>query len=369
MFQPNLLFRFSLLAFLAFSLSQGVLADTVPPELFGGQAIADLAEKAFPSVVSLEISVKGKKALPFISENPSDRGSFRVVPKVLSIESRVGDGSGFIISTDGYIATNYHVINPRLNGRDVKASKIEVVLHDNRRFTAEIIGEDQDSDIAVLKIKASNLKPIQFGDSDKLRPGEFAITIGSSLGAEQTVGFGIISGLSQKKPQVSKEALLGDLDYIQTYAQINPGNSGGPLINLNGEVIGITSFLQIAPHSPGFAIPSNYAKRITSALIADGKVRRPAVGIYLTMPRGDLLPIDEDQKLGAFVQEVLEDGPADKAGIKNGDLITKIEGVEIKSPIEFTHEIRTKPVGTTFKIEVYRDKRILNLELKSAYLD
>ncbi len=333
--------------------------------------IADLAESAAPSVVDLEISVRGKKAVPQIFDSRDYKGGkiYRIVPKILSVESKVGDGSGFIISSDGYIVTNQHLVNLTINKQKVRASKIEVILYDGKRYVAKVVGEDEDSDIAVLKIDAKGLKPIQWGDSTAIRPGEFAITIGSSLGAEHTVGFGIISAVSRKKPQVSREAFFGDLEYIQTYAQINPGNSGGPLINMKGEVLGITSFIELAPHSPGFAIPANYAKRVVTSLIQDGFVKRPAVGIYIASMQKNIFADEATEQGGAIVEEIMPGGPSDKAGIREGDVITKINNVSIKNPQDFTHEIRSNPVGTVFKVEVYRNGSPTTVNLKSEYLD
>ncbi len=337
--------------------------------------VADIAEDVAASVVSLEISVKGKRAVPTISDSfDFGRGKiYQVVPQISQVEAKVGDGSGFIISSDGYIVTNQHVINPNINGRKVPASKVEVVMYDGRRYVAQIIGQDEDSDIAVIKVNASGLRPIEWGDTSLIRAGEFALTIGSSLGADHTVGFGIISAVSRKKPQVSREAFFGDLEYIQTYAQINPGNSGGPLINLKGEVIGITSFIELAPHSPGFAIPANYARKVVSSLIKDGIVKRPAVGIYIVNLNSNNLignsdNLDQNQS-GVLVRDVLKGGPANQAGIEIGDLITKVNGQDIKLPQEFTHSIRTSPVGSVFNLEILRGKQKINTNLKSAYLD
>jgi serine protease Do len=246
-------------------------------------------------------------------------------------------------------------------------------MYDGRRYVAQIIGQDEDSDIAVIKVNASGLRPIEWGDTSLIRAGEFALTIGSSLGADHTVGFGIISAVSRKKPQVSREAFFGDLEYIQTYAQINPGNSGGPLINLKGEVIGITSFIELAPHSPGFAIPANYARKVVSSLIKDGIVKRPAVGLYIVNLNSNNLignsdNLDQNQS-GVLVRDVLKGGPANQAGIEIGDLITKVNGQDIKLPQEFTHSIRTSPVGSVFNLEIQRGKQKINTNLKSAYLD
>ena len=353
-----------------------VKAESVSTFPLTSTTVSELAEKQAPSVVSLEISAKEKKKIPSFLDS-IDYGGFKIqryTTKIKEQEAKIGDGSGFIISSDGYIVTNQHVISPSVNNIKIQPSKIEVIMYDGKRYLAEVIGEDEDSDIAVIKIKANNLKPIQWGDSSLVKAGEFGVTIGSSLGADHTVGFGIISAVSRKKPQVSREALFGDLDYIQTYAQINPGNSGGPLLNMKGEVIGITSFIQLAPHTPGFAIPSNYAKRIATALIADGKVKRPAVGLGLTIVRKSSSNSSEDpnseNNFAALVTEVLEGGPASKAGFKAGDIISKVNGKDINLPQDFTHEIRSYPVGSNFTVEVLRNNnKKVELIVKSGYLD
>lgn len=366
----------SLTLFSLFSISPSFSALPVDGFPITSSTVADIAEIAAPSIVSLEISVKGKRAVSEIYDTVDFGGInlYKGKPKIVSFETKAGDGSGFIISPDGYIVTNQHLLTINIKNQKVRASKIEVILYDGKKYVAEIVGEDEDSDIAVLKIQAKNLKPIQWADSIKVRPGDFALTIGSSLGADHTVGFGIISAVSRKKPQAQViEALTGDLEYIQTYAQINPGNSGGPLINLNGEVLGITTFIEIAPHSPGFAIPANYAKKVVSAIIADGRVKRPAVGIYLLpssiVNSNNYSDLPDEALEGVFVKEIMPNGPAEKAGIRAGDIITKLGETKINNPLEFTHLIRSNPVSTSFKVELYRGKSKKTLNLVSAYLE
>lgn len=339
--------------------------------------IPDIAEVAAESVVSLRVSIHGEKRVKLLyKDKVNGMERFHIKPKILGYDKKVGDGSGFIINNSGYIVTNAHVVTPKIYGRDVKPSKIEAILNDGRVFKADIIGTDADSDIAVIKIKADNLKPIQWANSDKIRPGEFALTIGSSLGAEHTVGFGIISAVSRKKPQVSKEALLGDLDYIQTYAQINPGNSGGPLINTNGKVLGITSFIQIAPHSPGFAIPANYAKGVVTALIQDGYVARPTIGVIVdnySPPFTDKLSIfsrnnnisEENKHQGVLIRQVLSNTPADKAGLQSDDIITAVNNTEVTSAIEFIKIIRTSATGTEHELKIKRNNREITIKVTS----
>jgi serine protease Do len=164
------------------------------------------------------------------------------------------------------------------------------------------------------------------------------------------------------------------LDYIQTYAQINPGNSGGPLIDTEGRVIGITSFLELAPHSPGFAIPSDYAQDATEQLIARGYIRRPAIGIYMALPEDKgllslFMPEEQKEVSGILVQGVSPDGPADKAGLQQGDLITQVNGEPVEGPVELTQRIRKQPVGTRFDLSVLREGEELRVTVRSAYLE
>ncbi|MDJ0625591.1 MAG: trypsin-like peptidase domain-containing protein [Candidatus Caenarcaniphilales bacterium] len=349
--------------------------------------VADISEKAAPSVVSLEVSIKGKAKVPSITNIFDLMGAkiLEVKLKELSREARVADGSGFIVSSDGYIVTNYHVINPPSpygKNQIVKASKIEVILYDGQKYVAKVVGEDKDSDLAVIKIEAVNLQPIQWGDSSRVRPGDFGITIGSSLGADHTVGFGVISAVSRKKPEIGLlEAQVGNLDYIQTYAQINPGNSGGPLINLQGEVIGIANFIERAPHSPGFAIPSNYAREIANILIKEGKVRRPSIGAHLYPFKESNSPFLQRRSsknklqnriLGVMILDVFEEGPVDKLDLRPEDLITEFEDQSVDSIekfLEMIYLIRSKPVGTKFKLNILRDNERFEVFVKSEYLD
>jgi S1-C subfamily serine protease len=378
-------FLLASILFLASGLCGFVPAVQAQAYPFQTDSVANIAQKAAPSVVSIEVSVKGKRTISSVSD-VFDLGGARILklkPKVLNTEAKVADGSGFIISKDGMIVTNFHVVNPASPSNpkvNIKASKIEVVLYDGQRHIAKLIGEDKDSDIAIVQINAKNLQPIDWGDSAKVRPGDFAVTIGSSLGADHTVGFGVISGISRKKPEIGlAEAQVGDLDYIQTYAQINPGNSGGPLINMNGQVIGIANFIERAPHSPGFAIPSNYAKVIATTLVQDGRIRRPSIGAHL-YPYQDKNILNQQaqtgpskQILGAIIIETLENGPSDKAGLNAKDVITKFGGKPVGSLDEFLqmiHLIRTKPVGTVFEAEVKNPEgKTRKISIKSEYVE
>lgn len=275
-----------------------------------------------------------------------------------------GLGSGFIIDEEGYILTNQHVVED--------ADKITVTLPDGRKFEAEIKGSDARSDLAVIKIEAQDLPVLKLGDSDEVQIGQWAIAVGNPYGfavgsAEPTVTAGIISALHRSLPQTSYQR--GNYtDLIQTDAAINPGNSGGPLVNLKGEVIGIN----VAIFSPsggsigiGFAIPVNAAKNILSRLIAGKKVLYGWLGISIQDINEELTEYFglADQQ-GALVLKVLEESPAEDAGFKEGDVIRKFAGKEIKDVRALLREVGKTEVGKVVKVEVIREERTLTLKVK-----
>ena len=277
-----------------------------------------------------------------------------------------GLGSGFIIDEEGYILTNQHVIQD--------ADKITVTLPDGRKFPAELKGSDARSDLAVIKIKAKDLPVLRLGNSDELRIGQWAIAIGNPYGfavgsAEPTVTAGIVSALHRSLPQVSYQR-RNYADLIQTDAAINPGNSGGPLVNLRGEAIGIN----VAIFSPsggnigiGFAIPINVAKEILSRLIAGKKVLYGWLGISIQDVNEQLAEyFGLSGQQGALVLKVLEDSPAEKAGFKEGDVIRKFAGREIKDVPALLREVAKAAVGEVVKVEVIREKKMLTLQVKVA---
>jgi len=275
-----------------------------------------------------------------------------------------GLGSGFIIDEEGYILTNQHVIQ--------EAEKITVTLPDGRRLKAELKGSDMRADLAVIKIKASDLPVARLGNSDEVRIGQWAIAIGNPYGfavssAEPTVTAGIVSALNRSLPQQAYQR-RNYTDLIQTDAAINPGNSGGPLVNLKGEVIG----LNVAIFTPtggnvgiGFAIPINAARDILSRLIAGKKVLYGWLGISIQGLDEELagyfgLP---DQQ-GALVMKVLENSPAEDAGFKEGDVIRKFAGKAVKDVREVLREVGKAQVGRVVPVEVIREGKTLTLRVK-----
>jgi serine protease Do len=259
-----------------------------------------------------------------------------------------GYGSGVIISSDGYIITNNHVVED--------AENIEVKLNDNRIFKAELIGRDPNTDIALLKIKADNLSWLKFGDSDNLKIGDWVLAVGNPFNLTSTVTAGIISAKGRNLPLINSEYSIES--YIQTDAALNPGNSGGALVDTKGLLVGITS----AIYSPNgayagysFAIPSGLVKKVVDDIRQYGTVQRAIMGIKMT----DVSPEEaEKQDLievkGAFISEVVPDGAADEARLKEKDIITKVDGVVVTSPSELQEQIGKHRPGDKITVTYFR---------------
>jgi serine protease Do len=323
-------------------------------------SFADLVEKWRPTVVNISTTtiVKGRQGNPFGNEMPFQRffGNddlfrrfFEDAPEREFKQRSLG--SGFIISSDGYIFTNYHVVE--------KANKIRVKLSTGKEYDAEVKGKDPTTDIALIKIKPENSLPVvKLGDSDKLRTGDWVFAIGNPFGLEHTVTAGIVS---------AKGRVIGSGPYdnfIQTDASINPGNSGGPLFNLDGEVIGINAAIVVQGHGIGFAIPINTAKSILADLKTKGSVTRGWLGISIQDISED---IAENLKLkdtnGALVGHVFEGDPADKAGIKTGDIIIEIAGTKIQDTHELMRIVAAQTVGEKVKVKILREGQEKTLEV------
>ena len=264
-----------------------------------------------------------------------------------------GQGSGFIISADGIVLTNAHVV--------AEAKEVTVKLTDRREFTAKVVGLDKATDVAVLKIEGKNLPTVKLGDSRKSRVGEWVLAIGSPFGLENTVTAGIISSKSRSLPGD------GYVPFIQTDVAINPGNSGGPLFNLAGEVIGINS--QIYSRSGGyqglsFAIPIETARRIEEQLVSTGKVSRGRLGVAiqeLNFSMAESFGLEKVQ--GALVNSLEKGSPADKAGVKAGDVILKLNGNAIAASYELPALVSEIKPGARAKLEVWRDGKARNLDV------
>jgi serine protease Do len=258
-------------------------------------------------------------------------------------QKRKSLGSGFIVSADGYILTNNHVVE--------KADEISVTLLDKEEFKAEVVGTDPKTDIALIKIKAGkNLPFVNLGDSEKLEIGEWVLAIGNPFGLGHTVTTGIVS---------AKGRIIGSGpydDFIQTDASINPGNSGGPLFNLKGEVVGINTAIIQGGQGIGFATPIHLAKSVLGQLKEKGKVTRGWLGVYIQRLTPDMAEsLSVPGKKGALVADVTKDGPAEKAGIKSGDVIVKFDGKDVNDEHELPQIVATVKPGRKVDVKVIRE--------------
>ncbi len=314
----------------------------------GIPTLAPLLKRITPAVVN--ISVRGRVAVqqnPLFSD-PFFRRFFNVPEQPQEREFQAA-GSGVIVDAEkGYVLTNHHVIK---NGEE-----IVVTLKDRRKFKAKLIGSDTGTDIALLEINPGNLKALPLGDSDALQVGDFVVAIGNPFGLGQTVTSGIVSALGRSGLNIE-----GYEDFIQTDASINPGNSGGALVNLEGELIGINTAI-IAPGGGnvgiGFAVPSRMAKAVMGQLIRFGEVRRGRLGIGIQNLTPDLakaLGLEEDS--GAVVTQVEPGSPAEKAGIRAGDVIIAVDGKRIRSSADLRNRIGLVPVDTEVELALIRDGR------------
>ena len=320
-----------------------------------GREIADMVERVMPSVVV----VRTETVEYYLTHDSYYRRWY--IPERLA-----GVGSGVIIRKEGYVLTSHHVVE--------EAQRIQVALPDGTQFPAHVVGQDATTDLAVLKIDKAGSRvfvPVEPGDSDKVRVGEFAIAIGSPFTLNSSVTLGIVS---QKGRAVG---MLPYEDFIQTDASINPGNSGGPLVDVEGKLIGINAVIQTAsPYSQGnigigFAVPVNLAVRVAKDLIEHGHVQRPWMGIQMRDPEensggavvarrgrnGRAAPeaVAVPAHPGVFIAEVVAHGPADKAGMHPGDVITRVDGQNVTSIHDVQKAVWLRGAGEALRVEVQRD--------------
>jgi serine protease Do len=278
-------------------------------------------------------------------------------------ERNIGQGSGIIIRKDGYILTNRHVVED--------AEKIEVRLKDGRTFHAEVRGVDAPADVAVIKIDAQNLPVARLADSSKTRVGEFAIAIGAPFALDYSVTFGHVSAKDRSniitpEGNDSRTVMLDDQSFIQTDANINPGNSGGPLVNIEGEVIGINTLIRGLHTGIGFAIPINLAKEIADKLISEGKFSRSWLGVTIESLREnpDFREKVQGVQDGVVVREIVPTGPAAKSKLNPFDVIVAVDGKSVVTSQELKDQIRNKKAGQEVVLDVFRktrdgDKRVM----------
>ena len=321
------------------------------------RSYADVAEIASPAVVNIQADkvVDLTANHPFM-EDPLFRRFFNMPDDETHQNQQVNKslGSGVVISSDGYILTNNHVV--------ADAGKIRVTFAGEKEYLAEIIGTDPRTDVALIKIDATGLPAIQVADSDGLRVGDQVMAIGNPFGVGQTVTMGIVSALGRTIGLIDYE------DLIQTDASINPGNSGGALVNMRGELVGMNSAILSrsgGSQGIGFAIPSVMAMRIVDALKTDGKVQRAYLGV---LPQ----PVDQaiatyyglDRPQGVLVTQVTDDTPAQKAGLKDGDIILSVDGKEIRNPSNLRNTISLSDVGQKVNLRIIRDGKQKDVAVK-----
>jgi len=351
------------------ALLQPLVSSTKPsmiaaiPSTTNPNFIAQAVERVGPAVVRIDSARRVSNDLPEAFKNPFFRRFFGddAPPERERVER--GTGSGFILSRDGRILTNAHVVS----GTDT----VEVTLKDGRTYEGRVVGSDSVTDVAVVKIEAKGLPFVKAGTSDNLMPGQWAIAIGNPLGLDNTVTAGIISAIGRSSSQVGVPDKR--VSFIQTDAAINPGNSGGPLLNDRGEVIGVNTAIRADAQGLGFAIPIETAQRVANQLFSKGKVDHPYLGIQMV----DLTPsirkeINENQDLnlkinrdeGVLIVRVMDNSPAAQAGVQQGDIIQKVAGKSVKTAGDVQSVVEASRIGETLSLEIIRNGQLKQVGVK-----
>jgi serine protease Do len=343
-----------------------VEGTTSAPARFAGAALPDfagLAEQYGPAVVNVAVTGKSQTVADFPGAAPNDplseffRRFGQQPPRNRGLVQ--GEGSGFIVSPDGYILTNAHVV--------ANADEVTVKTTDRREYTAKVVGVDEQTDVAVLKIEANNLPTVRLGDPASLRPGQWVVAIGSPFGFENSVTAGIVSATSRAMPGGNYTP------FIQTDVAVNPGNSGGPLFNLNGEVVGINS--QIFSRTGGymgvsFAIPIDVANGVKDQLVRNGHVTRSRIGVSIQDVNAQLADsFGLDRPRGALVGMVEDDSPGEKGGIRAGDVILKVDGQTIETSSQVPVIVAGKKPGSSVGIEVWRNGSSKQLTVRPVEIE
>ncbi|MBD1831498.1 trypsin-like peptidase domain-containing protein [Cyanobacteria bacterium FACHB-472] len=330
--------------------------------------VTDVVERVGPAVVRINSSRTVSRQIPDAFNDPTFRRFFGgQLPTGPQERVERGTGSGFIINTDGQILTNAHVVDG--------ADTVNVILKDGRTFKGKVMGTDPVTDVAVVKIQADNLPTVRLGNSEQLRPGEWAIAIGNPLGLDNTVTTGIISATGRSSSQVGVPDKR--VNFIQTDAAINPGNSGGPLLNARGEVIGMNTAIIQGAQGLGFSIPISTAQRIANQLVTTGRVEHPYLGVQMTTLTPDVrqqinedansgLSVDADR--GVLVLRVMRNSPAAKAGLRPGDVIQKINGQAIANSESVQQQVEKTQVGSNLQLELRRNGQNINVPIQTAAL-
>lgn len=328
----------------------------------GNNYVSSVVENVGSAVVRIDSSRTVTRRVPQAFRDPAFRQFFgSQLPSQPSQRVERGTGSGFIISSNGRILTNAHVVDG--------ADTVTVTLKDGRSFEGRVLGTDSVTDVAVVDIDAKDLPTVALGNSDQLKPGEWAIAIGNPLGLDNTVTQGIISATGRSSRQVGVPDKR--VNFIQTDAAINPGNSGGPLLNQQGQVVGINTAIIQGAQGLGFAIPINQAQQIANELIATGKVDHAYLGVQmLTLTPEVKQEINQDPNLrvnieadqGVLIAQVVPGSPAQRSGLQIGDVIRKVNGEAVSEAGELQQKVEATKVGNRLEIEVLRDGRPLELQ-------
>ena len=336
-------------------------ADAVRPSNF----IAAVAQKVGPAVVRIDATRTVANPLdPRLFNQPLFRHFFPQLPQEFQQE---GTGSGFIIDADGLILTNAHVVEG--------SERVRVHLLDGRTFEGKVKGSDPVTDIAVIQIEGENLPTVTLGNSDQVRPGDWAIAIGNPLGLDNTVTVGIISAVGRSSGQIG--AANKRVTFLQTDAAINPGNSGGPLLDAEGRVIGVNTAIFQRAQGVGFAIPINRAMEIAERLIRDGRVEHAFLGIRMITLNPDLVArLNRDParlspltvQEGVLIGEVVPGSPAEQVGLRKGDVIVEIDGQPIRDAEQVQQLVDAAGVGKTLTLRVIRDGQVRIFQVKTGVL-
>lgn len=335
------------------------------------QAFTGIAKKATPGVVFIKAQYKNVNPFtgaPEQLDNPFDFFSDEFFKRFFGSprgnmpqqqQQQMATGSGFLVTADGFIVTNFHVVKD--------ADSLTAILNDGREYPATVVGTDPRTDLAVIKIEEKNLPYLAFGNSDNLDIGEWVVAIGNPFALESSLTVGVVSAKGRQDLGIT--ALE---DFIQTDAAINPGNSGGPLLNLNGDVIGINT--AIATRSGGymgigFAIPSNMAKHVMEQIINTGTVKRAYLGVILQQidkALAEATNLHQDE--GVLIAEIMKDSPAAKAGLETGDIITELNGKPVKSVNKFRNEIAMLQPGSNVEMKILRKDKTMNVKIPLGVL-
>src|SRR5438477_4352644 len=347
--------------------------STVPPAAAdAGKDVVHQLNSAFtkvfeiiaPTVVIIEVTKKNDvpdmSSLEdlFMQQQPQDESQPRRGPR--NPQPIQSEGSGFIARQDGFIYTNFHVVEG--------ADEIDVKLKDGREFKAKVVGTDEKTDIAVLKIDATNLPVAQFANSDEVRVGQFAFAIGAPFKLDYTFTYGVISGKGRSKLIATGGYSISD--YLQTDASINPGNSGGPLCDIDGKVVGMNTLINGLNRGLGFAIPSNLAKEIGDELIAGHKIVRPWLGIRIESLGDDpsVRELFKGVEKGVVVRTIEADAPAYKSDLRPFDVITNVDGTPVSTDSQLQHEILKKKIGQKVELTVWRKGQTLQIPVTTGEL-